>query len=109
MVAQIKRQSEDTKPKIPINCPIKQKIQVGVASALIALKKSGLPIVSITSDLAGSTGVAPFQKEFPEHTYDVGVAESNNASMASGFSNNGFYPSNRYVCSIWCDKKEIFL
>ena len=56
------------------------------------MTKKGLPIVSITSDLAGSTGVAGFQKLIPEKTFDVGVAESNMVSMASGFSNNGFIP-----------------
>lgn len=69
-----------------------QKIQVGVSEALISLTKDGFPIVSITSDLAGSTGVAGFQKAYPEKTFDVGVAESNMVSMASGFSNNGFIP-----------------
>ena len=63
-----------------------------MSKALISLTKDGLPIVSITSDLAGSTGVAGFQKAYPEKTFDIGVAESNMVSMASGFSNNGFIP-----------------
>ena len=63
-----------------------------MSEALIDLKNQGLPIVSITSDLAGSTGVSSFQKSFPESTFDVGVAESNMVSMASGFSKNGFIP-----------------
>ena len=33
-----------------------------------------------------------FKKLIPEKTFDVGVAESNMVSMASGFSNNGFIP-----------------
>lgn len=70
----------------------KQKVQVGVSEALIDLCEKGLPLVSITSDLAGSTGVAPFQKKFPNKTFDIGVAESNMISMASGFSNNGYIP-----------------
>ncbi len=69
-----------------------EKIQVGVASAMIAAKKMGLPIVSICSDLAGSTGTAAFQKEFPESSLDVGIAESNMVSVAAGFSKSGFIP-----------------
>lgn len=70
----------------------KQKVQVGVAEALIRKKKEGLPIVSVSSDLPGSTGVAEFQKAFPESSQDVGVAESNMISMAAGLSKQGFIP-----------------
>ncbi|MCB0406693.1 MAG: transketolase [Bdellovibrionales bacterium] len=69
-----------------------EKIQVGVASALIRKKQEGLPIVSISSDLPGSTGVADFQKKFPESSQDIGVAESNMISVAAGLSKQGFIP-----------------
>lgn len=69
-----------------------EKIQVGVANAMIKAKKAGLPIVSITSDLPGSTGVAAFHKEFPNESYDVGIAEANMISVAAGFSKQGFIP-----------------
>lgn len=70
----------------------KEKVQVGVSEALIKLKKRGFPIVSITSDLGGSTGVGKFNTTYPEATIDVGVAESNMVSVAAGFSKNGFIP-----------------
>ncbi len=70
----------------------RQKVQVGVAEALIRKKKEGLPIVSVSSDLPGSTGVASFQKVYPESSQDVGVAESNMLSMAAGLSKQGFIP-----------------
>ncbi len=69
-----------------------EKIQNGVSSAMIQARKNGLPIVSITSDLPGSTGVAGFRKEFPQFSFDVGIAESNMVSVAAGFSKNGFIP-----------------
>ncbi len=69
-----------------------EKIQKGVAAALIKMRKDGLPIVSITSDLPGSTGVADFRKEFPQASLDVGVAESNMVSVAAGFSKSGYIP-----------------
>ncbi len=69
-----------------------EKIQVGVAKAMIKMKKAGLPVVSITSDLPGSTGVAAFHKEFPSDSYDVGVAEANMISVAAGFSKQGLIP-----------------
>ncbi|MFN7729389.1 MAG: transketolase C-terminal domain-containing protein [Bdellovibrio sp.] len=69
-----------------------EKVQVGVSNALIACRKKGLPVVSVTSDLPGSTGVAGFRKEFPKDSFDVGVAESNMISAAAGFSKVGYIP-----------------
>jgi transketolase len=69
-----------------------EKVQVGVSQALCAAAEKGLPVVSVSADLAGSTGVAGFQKKFPEHSYDVGVAESNMVSVGAGLSKSGFIP-----------------
>jgi len=69
-----------------------EKIQIGVANAMIKMKKAGIPLVSITSDLPGSTGVAAFHKEFPNDSFDVGVAEANMISVAAGFSKQGLIP-----------------
>lgn len=69
-----------------------EKIQVGVSAAMVRARKAGLPVLSITSDLPGSTGVAGFRKEFPEASYDVGVAESNMISVAGGLSKLGYIP-----------------
>lgn len=75
------------KPAIP-----EQKVQVGVSRALIKKRQEGLPIVSISADLPGSTGLAEFQKAYPQFTQDVGVAESNMVSMAAGAAKLGFIP-----------------
>ncbi|MDE0092680.1 MAG: thiamine pyrophosphate-dependent enzyme [Oligoflexia bacterium] len=69
-----------------------QKTQVGLSKALIEQKEAGLPIISISSDLYGSTGLAPFRKKFPKDSFDVGVAEANMISVAVGFSKQGFIP-----------------
>ena len=69
-----------------------EKIQTGISSAMIRARKAGLPVVSVTSDLPGSTGVAGFRKEFPQDSFDVGVAESNMVSTAAGFSKLGYIP-----------------
>ncbi len=70
----------------------REKIQVGVAKALIEKKSQGLPLFSVSSDLPGSTGVAGFQKKFPEASLDIGVAEANMISLAAGLSKQGFIP-----------------
>ena len=69
-----------------------EKVQVGVSQALIKKREEGFPIVSVSSDLQGSTGVMGFRKKFPEHSFDVGVAEANMVSMAVGLSKQGFIP-----------------
>lgn len=77
--------------QVPTGAPA-EKIQTGVSAAMIRTRKAGLPVVSITSDLPGSTGVAGFRKEFPEASIDVGIAESNMVSVAAGFSKLGYIP-----------------
>jgi transketolase len=69
-----------------------EKIQTGVSKAMINCFKKGLPVISVTSDLPGSTGVAGFRKEFPQASIDVGVAESNMVSTAAGLSKQGYIP-----------------
>lgn len=69
-----------------------EKIQTGVSAAMVRTRKAGLPVVSVTSDLPGSTGVAGFRKEFPQDSFDVGVAESNMISTAAGLSKLGYIP-----------------
>jgi transketolase len=69
-----------------------EKIQKGIAKAMINAFKKGLPVISVTSDLPGSTGVADFRKEFPLASVDVGVAESNMISTAAGLSKQGYIP-----------------
>lgn len=69
-----------------------EKIQVGLAQAAIKAKKDGYPVVSLSADLQGSTGIAPFHKEFPESSIDLGVAESNMVSCAAGMSKQGYIP-----------------
>lgn len=70
----------------------KDKIQIGVSKALTRAAKEGLPVFSISSDLAGSTGVKGFHTECPEHFQDVGVAESNMVSAAAGMAKAGLIP-----------------
>ncbi|MDH4468578.1 MAG: transketolase C-terminal domain-containing protein [Bacteriovoracaceae bacterium] len=68
------------------------KVQAGFGKAAVASKQKGIPVLSVTSDLPGSTGIAPFIKSFPEASFDVGIAESNMVSVATGLSKVGFVP-----------------
>jgi transketolase len=68
------------------------KVQAGFGKAAVTCKQKGIPVVSVTSDLPGSTGIAPFIKAYPESSFDLGIAESNMVSAAAGLSKVGFVP-----------------
>ncbi len=72
--------------------PKKDKIQAGFPKAMIAAAEKGLPVVSVSADLQGSTGVAPFRQKYPQLSFEVGVAEANMVSTAAGFSKQGYMP-----------------
>jgi transketolase len=69
-----------------------EKVQKGIARAIIRSSEEGLPIFSLSSDLPGSTGIKEFQDQYPNRCLDLGIAESNMVSTAIGFSKNGFIP-----------------
>lgn len=68
------------------------KIQAGLGKAAIRAAQDGYPVYSISSDVEGSTGMALFQKTFPERFVEVGVAEANMISTGAGMSKVGFIP-----------------
>src|SRR6185369_9239051 len=49
------KKSSGAKPAVP-----EMKVQVGVSKALIKKRQEGLPVISISADLPGSTGMADF-------------------------------------------------
>lgn len=78
--------------KASSNSAPSDKVQTGVANALIKACEEGLPIYSVSADLQGSTGIKDFQKAFPNNFIDVGIAESNMISTAVGLAKAGFIP-----------------
>lgn len=77
----------------PAATPVKKdKVQSGLSKAAIRAAQEGLPVLSISADLPGSTGMSTFQKALPDRAIDVGVAEANMISTAAGFSKLGYIP-----------------
>ncbi len=79
-------------PSSPAPSVKKDKIQAGFPKAMIAAADKGLPVVSVSADLQGSTGVAPFRAKYPQLSFEVGIAESNMVSTAAGMSKQGYIP-----------------
>lgn len=59
---------------------------------LIQLAKNDERIVLCESDLMGANGTKNFKKEFPERTFDVGIAEANMIGVAAGLAAGGKIP-----------------
>ncbi|MEI2386555.1 1-deoxy-D-xylulose-5-phosphate synthase [Breoghania sp. JC706] len=49
-------------------------------------------IVAVTAAMPSGTGVDIFGKEFPERTFDVGIAEQHAVTFAAGLATEGFKP-----------------
>ena len=64
----------------------------GFGEGLLIAGKSDKRIVALSADLAESTQLHLFKKEFPNRFIEVGVAEQNLASVASGLSASGKIP-----------------
>ena len=62
------------------------------ADALIELAKEDEKIVGITAAMPDGTGINKFEKEFPNRTIDVGMAEQHGVGLAGAMSIEGFRP-----------------
>jgi 1-deoxy-D-xylulose-5-phosphate synthase len=65
--------------------------------SLIKEAKKDDTIVAITAAMPSGTGVDLFQKEFPERTFDVGIAEQHAVTFAAGLATEGYKP----FCAIY--------
>ena len=59
---------------------------------LAALGEQDHRIVGITAAMGKGTGINIFQKQFPERTIDVGIAEEHAVTMAAAMALEGFKP-----------------
>ena len=49
-------------------------------------------VCAITAAMPGGTGLLEFQRQFPNRTFDVGIAEEHAVSMAGGLAKQGMIP-----------------
>ena len=62
------------------------------AESLIEEARKDDKIVAITAAMPDGTGLDLFAKEFPERTFDVGIAEQHAVTFAGGLAAEGFKP-----------------
>jgi 1-deoxy-D-xylulose-5-phosphate synthase len=65
--------------------------------SLVTEAKKDDRIVAITAAMPSGTGVDIFEKEFPDRTFDVGIAEQHAVTFAAGLACEGYKP----FCAIY--------
>jgi 1-deoxy-D-xylulose-5-phosphate synthase len=75
--------------KAKTNAPSYTKVY---AQSLIKEARKDSRIVAITAAMPSGTGLDLFGKEFPERTFDVGIAEQHAVTFAAGLAAEGFKP-----------------
>jgi 1-deoxy-D-xylulose-5-phosphate synthase len=69
--------------------PAYQKVY---GESLIKEARKDDKIVAITAAMPSGTGIDLFQKEFPNRTFDVGIAEQHGITFAAGLATEGYKP-----------------
>ncbi|MEM1139100.1 MAG: 1-deoxy-D-xylulose-5-phosphate synthase [Pseudomonadota bacterium] len=77
-------------PKAPVYTKV-------FGQTLAELAEADDKIVAITAAMPGGTGVDLFAKQFPERTFDVGIAEQHGVTFAAGLAAGGMKP----FCAIY--------
>ncbi|MFA7677199.1 MAG: 1-deoxy-D-xylulose-5-phosphate synthase [Candidatus Omnitrophota bacterium] len=79
-----------------IKCPESKSKSLSFGEAfagkLTSLAREDKSIIAITAAMPQGTGLDIFAKEFPERTFDVGIAEGHAVGFASGLAKKGLKP-----------------
>ena len=76
-----------------INLSIRMEpIKVGFGRGLLKAAQKDQQVVGLSADLVESTGMGKLRDEFPERLIEVGVAEQNLVTVASGMAKIGKIP-----------------
>ena len=59
---------------------------------LCHLAQKNQNIVAITAAMSAGTGLSPFEKQYPERFFDVGIAEQHAVTLAAGMACKGIKP-----------------
>lgn len=62
------------------------------SSTLIDLAATNAKLVAVVNDSVGSSKLNQFQREFPDRTINVGIAEQDMVGIAAGLANGGSIP-----------------
>ncbi len=75
--------------KSPPKAPAYQNV---FAAALIAEAREDEKVIAVTAAMPSGTGLDKFGAEFPDRTFDVGIAEQHAVTFCAGLACEGFKP-----------------
>ena len=70
----------------------KKATRHGFYDGLVSLARKHHDIYAVDADLGSATGSSIFQKEFPDRSVDVGIAEQNLVGISAGLARVGLVP-----------------
>ena len=62
------------------------------SDALLKLASKNKKLIAITAAMPDGTGLAAFQKKYPQRFFDVGIAEQHAVTFAAGLATQGYRP-----------------
>ena len=69
-----------------------KETRAGFGEGIYEVGKANEDAIVLTADLAGSFKLAPFQRDFPDRFYEMGIAEANMIGVAAGLATGGKIP-----------------
>lgn len=88
MIVELQKLSDKLFSEKPDQSPTRD----GLGKGLLELGEKDPRVVAVCADLAESTRMLAFKEKYPERFIEVGVAEQNLATVASGLANYGKIP-----------------
>lgn len=74
-----------------------EKYQIVFGKTICELAKENAKIVGVTPAMASGCSMDIMMKEFPDRTFDVGIAEQHAVTFSAGMATNGYIP----FCNIY--------
>ncbi len=75
--------------------PVAQKVESWTdvfSSEIVKIGEKNSKVVCITAAMLGPTGLEKFKANFPDRTFDVGIAEQHAVTSAAGMAYSGLHP-----------------
>jgi len=72
--------------------PKKETFSSAFGKSMEQLAERNERLCAITAAMPGGTGLLSFQRQFPNRTFDVGIAEEHAVSLAAGLAKQGMVP-----------------
>ena len=88
----IDREGESPPPPVEAAVPPKRTFTDAFVEGILTAGHENDRVIGITAAMPTGTGLAKFEKEFPDRFFDVGICEQHAVTFAAGLASKGFRP-----------------